>query len=82
MTLRGQPVEPPFGCSSNLDGLGGVIRKARERGAEISYESAMSDLTCAIGKVERCENLTPEQITRVRQAVVRLSNLERKLSRG
>lgn len=59
-----------------------AIRHARERGAELSYESAMSDLTCAIGNVERCENLTPEQIGRVRMAVVRLSNLERNLTRG
>ena len=80
--MRGDPVEPPFGCSSNLDDLGGVIRKARERGAELSYESALSTLTFAIASLERLEGFTPEQIVRVRQAVVRLSNLERKLSRG
>lgn len=79
--MRGDPVEPPFACSSNLDDLGGVIRKARERGAELSYESALSTLTFAIASLERLDDLTPEQTTRVRQAVVRLSNLERRLSK-
>jgi len=45
------------------------------------FELCMSDLTRAIGNIERLDSLDPEQLDRLRRAVVRLSNCERKHSR-
>ena len=46
------------------------------------FEKVLSGLTCEIGRVERLSNLEPDQIDRLRAAVIRLSNSERKHSRG
>lgn len=45
------------------------------------FEEAMSDLICQIGMIERLNDLEPDQLDRLRQAVIRLSNSERKHSR-
>lgn len=47
-----------------------------------SFEEAMSYLTAAIGQVERLDRLDAEQQDRLRRAVVRLANSERKHSRA
>ena len=52
------------------------------RNQTITFEATMSSLTVAIGNVERLTDLTPDQQSRVRQAVIRLANAERKHSRG
>lgn len=52
------------------------------RNATLTFEQVISGLTCEIGRVERLTDLTPDQIERLRQAVIRLSNAERKASRG
>jgi hypothetical protein len=44
-------------------------------------EEVFSLLTLAIGEVERLNDLTPDELSRLRQAVIRLSNDERKKSR-
>ena len=46
------------------------------------FEKVLSGLTCEIGRVERLTDLTPDQLDRLRQAVIRLSNAERKHGRG
>lgn len=46
-----------------------------------SFEEAISVLLLGIGSIERIKALESEQQARFRQAVVRLSNLERKMSR-
>lgn len=51
------------------------------RNQTLTFERAMSDLTVAIGNVERLTDLDEGQINRLRQAVIRLSNAERKASR-
>lgn len=51
------------------------------RNQTLTYERAMSDLTVAIGNIERLTDLTPDQLNRLRQAVIRLSNAERKMNR-
>jgi hypothetical protein len=56
-----------------------AIRTIRHSG---QFEPCMSALTVAIGDVERLTNLTPDQQSRLRQAVIRLANAERKHSRG
>jgi len=43
------------------------------RNQTLTFERVMSGLTVAIGDVERLENLEPDQIERLRAAVVRLS---------
>ena len=45
------------------------------------FEPCMSALTAAIGDVERLSALAPDQLDRLRQAVIRLSNAERKASK-
>ena len=45
------------------------------------FEKVLSGLTCEIGRVERLTDLTPDQLDRLRQAVIRLSNAERKASK-
>ena len=55
------------------------IRGLRHSG---QFEPCMSALTVAIGDVERLTDLQPDQIDRLRAAVIRLSNAERKASRG
>jgi hypothetical protein len=50
------------------------------RNQTLTYETAMSALTVAIGNTERLTDLTPDQMDRLRQAVIRLSNCERKHS--
>jgi hypothetical protein len=52
------------------------------RNQTLTFEAAMSALTVAIGNMERLSDLEPDQINRLRQAVIRLSNCERKHSRG
>jgi hypothetical protein len=42
----------------------------------------MSRLHEAIGTLERLTDLNPDQIERLRASVVRLSNVERRASRG
>ena len=56
-----------------------AIRHVRHSG---QFEPVLSSLTCAIGDVERLTDLTPEQQDRIRQAVIRLANAERRHSRG
>ena len=51
------------------------------RNQSITFEAVISGLTCEIGRVERLTDLTPDQLDRLRQAVIRLSNSERKHSR-
>jgi hypothetical protein len=51
------------------------------RNATLNFEREMSALTVAIGNMERLSDLEPDQINRLRQAVIRLSNCERKYSR-
>lgn len=55
-----------------------AIRHVRHSG---KFEPTMSALVCAIGDVERLGDLAPEQLDRLRQAVIRLSNAERKASK-
>jgi len=45
------------------------------------FEFTMSMLTAGIGRAERLTDLNPDQVDRLRQAVIRLSNAERKASR-
>ena len=52
------------------------------RNQTLTFETVISGLTCEIGRVERLTDLQPDQIERLRQAVIRLSNAERKASRG
>jgi len=52
------------------------------RNHSLNFETAMSALTVAIGNVERLADLTPEQQSRLRQAVIRLANAERKHAKG
>jgi hypothetical protein len=56
-----------------------AIRAVRHSG---QFEPCLSMLTVAIGDVERLTDLQPDQIDRLRQAVIRLSNAERKHSCG
>jgi len=51
------------------------------RNQTLTFEAAMSSLTVAIGNMERLSDLEPDQINRLRQAVIRLGNCERKHSR-
>ena len=51
------------------------------RNQTLTFETVISGLTCEIGRVERLTDLQPDQIERLRQAVIRLSNAERKASR-
>lgn len=51
------------------------------RNQSITFEAVISGLTCEIGRVERLTDLTPDQLDRLRQAVIRLSNAERKASK-
>jgi hypothetical protein len=44
------------------------------RNQTITFESAMSDLTVAIGNVERLSDLQPDQMERIWKAVARLGN--------
>jgi len=44
------------------------------RNQTITFESAMSDLTVAIGNVERLSDLQPDQMERLWKAVARLGN--------
>jgi hypothetical protein len=44
------------------------------RNHTITFESAMSDLTVAIGNVERLSDLQPDQMERLWKAVARLGN--------
>ena len=46
------------------------------------FEPCLSMLTVAIGDVERLTDLQPDQIDRLRAAVVRLSNAHIKLTKG
>ncbi len=46
------------------------------------FEKVLSGLTCEIGRVERLTDLDEGQINRLRQAVIRLSNAERRKSHG
>ena len=43
------------------------------RNQTLTYERAMSDLTVAIGNIERLTDLTPDQIARLWSATSRLS---------
>jgi hypothetical protein len=43
------------------------------RNQTLTYERGMSDLTVAIGNIERLTDLTPEQLERLWKAVSRLS---------
>jgi hypothetical protein len=43
------------------------------RNQTLTYERAMSDLTVAIGNIERLTDLTPEQLARLWSATSRLS---------
>jgi len=52
------------------------------RNQSLNFETAMSALTVAIGNTERLTDLEPGQLDRLRQAVIRLSNCERKQSKG
>lgn len=52
------------------------------RNQALTFEAAMSSLTVAIGNMERLSDLEPDQIDRLRQAVIRLSNAERKHTKG
>lgn len=52
------------------------------RNLSIKFEATMSDLTMAIGNVERLTDLQPDQIDRLRAAVVRLSNAQIKHTKG
>lgn len=56
------------------------IRSVRRE--SLPFEKVMSSLTVAIGDVERLPDLEPDQLNRLRQAVIRLSNAERNKSRG
>jgi len=56
-----------------------AIRHVRHAG---QVEPVLSSLTCAIGDVERLGPMDDDQMVRLRQAVIRLSNEERKRSRG
>jgi hypothetical protein len=44
------------------------------RNHSLTYERAMSDLTVAIGNVERLTDLTPDQMERLWAATARLGN--------
>jgi ABC-type transporter Mla subunit MlaD len=44
------------------------------RNQTITFEAAMSDLTVAIGNVERLTDLQPDQLDRLWKAVARLGN--------
>lgn len=57
------------------------IDAIRELRASDSFEPVLALLTAAIGKVERLPTMEEAQLTRLRQAVIRLSNEERKRSR-
>lgn len=57
------------------------IDAIREIRASDSFEATLSILTAAIGKCERLPKLDDDQMARLRQAVIRLSNEERKRSR-
>lgn len=48
------------------------------RNQSVTFEKVMSSLVCEIGNVERLSDLTPDQQSRLRQAVIRLANAERK----
>lgn len=52
------------------------------RNTTLNFERVMSSLTVAIGDAERLSDLEPDQLDRLRQAVIRLSNSERKHSCG
>lgn len=43
------------------------------RNQTLTYERGMSDLTVAIGNIERLTDLTPDQLERLWKAVSRLS---------
>mgnify|MGYP006318482027 CR=1 FL=1 len=43
------------------------------RNQTLTYERAMSDLTVAIGNIERLTDLTPDQLARLWSATSRLS---------
>ena len=58
-----------------------VIDSMRGLRSPQTFEEGMSRLTVAIGNIERLTDLTPDQLNRLRQAVIRLSNSERKHSR-
>ncbi len=58
------------------------IDAIRELRASDSFEPVLALLTAAIGKVERLPKLDDDQMALLRQAVIRLSNDERKRSRG
>ena len=58
-----------------------VIDSMRGLRSPQTFEEGMSRLTVAIGNIERLTDLTPDQIERLRQAVIRLSNAERKASK-
>lgn len=51
------------------------------RNSTLNFEREMSTLTVAIGNMERLSDLEPDQNDRLRQAVIRLSNCERKHNR-
>lgn len=56
-----------------------AIRTVRHSG---QFEPCLSMLTVAIGDIERLTDLTPDQIDRLRAAVVRLSNAQIKHTKG
>ena len=56
-----------------------AIRSLRNQ--TLTFEHVMSSLTVAIGDAERLPALAPDQLDRLRQAVIRLSNAERKASK-
>lgn len=58
-----------------------VIDSMRGLRSPQTFEEGMSRLTVAIGNIERLTDLTPDQLDRLRQAVIRLSNAERKASK-
>ena len=58
-----------------------VIDSMRGLRSPQTFEEGMSRLTVAIGNIERLTDLDEGQIARLRQAVIRLSNAERKASK-
>ena len=58
-----------------------VIDSMRGLRSPQTFEEGMSRLTVAIGNIERLTDLTPDQLDRLRQAIIRLSNAERKASK-
>lgn len=56
-----------------------AIRHVRHSG---KFEPCLSLLTVAIGDIERLGPMDDDQMVRLRQAVIRLSNEERRRSRG